>query len=47
MSLIQDLGPRETLSFTLVHNLLTYLCTVEYRARANGPQWINGYILIQ
>ena len=47
MSVIQDLGPRETISFTLVHNLLIYLCTVEYRARPNGPRWINWYTLIR
>ena len=47
MSVVHDLGPRETLSFTLVHNLLTYLCTVEHRARPNGPQWINWYTLIR
>ena len=47
MSVIQDLGRRVTLSFTLIHNLLTYLCTLEHQARANGPQWINGYTPIQ
>jgi len=48
MSVIQDLGPRETLSsFTLAHNLLTYLGTLEHQTRANGPQWINGYTHIQ
>jgi hypothetical protein len=47
MSVIKDLGPRETLSFTLIHNLLTYLCTMEHRARPDRPQWINWYTLIQ
>jgi hypothetical protein len=47
MSVAENLGQRETLSFTLVHNLLTYLCTVEHRARPNSPLWINWYTLIQ
>jgi len=46
MSVVEDLGPRESLSFTLAHNLLTYLCTVEHRFRPNSPQWINWYTLI-
>ena len=46
MSVAVDLGPRENLSFTLAHNLLTYLCTVEHRSRPNSPQWINWYTLI-
>lgn len=41
-----DLGARETLSFTLIHNLLTYLATVEHQNRPESPRWINWYSLV-
>lgn len=45
MSQIADLGARETLSFNLIHNLLTYLATVEHQNRPASPRWINWYTL--
>jgi len=45
MSLTEDLGPRETLSFILLHNLLTYLGTVEHQKRPASKLWINWYKL--
>ena len=45
MSLTEDIGARETLSFNLIHNLLTYLGTVEHQKRPESQLWINWYTL--
>jgi hypothetical protein len=39
-----DYGPRETITFTLIHNLLAYLGTMEHKnSKSKGQLWIPSY----
>jgi hypothetical protein len=42
-----DLGPRETTSYSLIHNLLKYIATVEFHLWPNHPGWVPRYRLFE